>query len=82
MVASHGTGEHHERSDGAAQTYRSSGVPIQLRDSDSFGALAFRGLDLVSPGVVPVSEWRPDVPGPRPTPSEVNVYGGVARKPA
>jgi S-adenosyl methyltransferase len=82
LVASHGTGEHHETSDAAAQTYRSSGVPIQLRDSDTFGALAFRGLDLVSPGVVPVSEWRPDDPGPRPTPSEVNIYGGVARKPA
>jgi hypothetical protein len=28
-----------------------------------------------------VSEWRPAVSGPRPTPAEVNCYGGVARKP-
>jgi len=33
------------------------------------------------PGIVLVSEWRPDDAGPRPTPAEVNCYGGVARKP-
>jgi len=32
-------------------------------------------------GVVVVSEWRPDTPGPRPAPAEVSVCGGVARKP-
>jgi hypothetical protein len=36
----------------------------------------------VPPGVVLVSEWRPDEPGPRPSPAEVSVYGGVGRKPA
>jgi len=46
-----------------------------------FAGLAFRGLELIPPGVVLVSEWRPDVVGPRPTPAQVNCYGGVARKP-
>jgi hypothetical protein len=27
-----------------------------------------------------VSEWRPTGASPRPTPAEVNFYGGVARK--
>jgi hypothetical protein len=63
------------------RTYRSSGVPLQVRDSAEFAALAFSGLELVPPGVVLVSEWRPEDPGPRPAPSEVNCYGGVARKP-
>ena len=54
---------------------------MQKRDSDEFAGLAFRGLELVPPGVVLVSEWRPTDPGPRPTPAEVNCYGGVARKP-
>ena len=81
VVASHATSEHYERSNAAAQAYRSSGVPIQLRDSDAFGELVFRGLNLVPPGVTLVSEWRPGDAGPRPAPSEVNVYGGVARKP-
>ena len=53
---------------------------MQKRNSSVFEALAFRGLELVPPGVVLVTEWRPDDAGPRPTPAEVNCYGGVARK--
>jgi len=58
-----------------------AGIAMRKRDSDEFARLAFQGLELVPPGVVLVSEWRPDVAGPRPTPAEVNCYGGVARKP-
>lgn len=53
----------------------------QLRESGDFAALAFRGLELVPPGVVLVSEWRSKEKGPRPHPAEVSCYGGVARKP-
>jgi hypothetical protein len=82
LTASHVTGEHLPAEAAATtRTYRSSGVPLQLRDSDEFARLAFDGLDLVPPGVVLVSEWRPDGTGPRPVPTEVNCYGGVARKP-
>jgi hypothetical protein len=81
LVASHLTGEH----DPAAQTsteraYRGASMPAQWRNSDVFAEMAFAGLELVPPGVVPVSEWRPDSAGPRPAPHEVNFYGGVARK--
>jgi hypothetical protein len=48
---------------------------------DELAELAFRGLELVDPGLVPVSEWRPDGIGPRPLPAEVNANGGVGRKP-
>jgi len=42
----------------------------------------FDGLELVPPGVVPMSEWRPDPDaGPRPAPSEVGGNAGMARKP-
>jgi hypothetical protein len=58
-----------------------SGIRSQPRDSGEFGALAFSGLDLVPPGVVLLSEWRPEGDGPRPAPTEVNFYAGVARKP-
>ena len=82
LAASHVTGEHLPAEAAATmRTYRSSGVSLQVRDSNEFAALAFSGLELVPPGVVLVSEWRPDDPGPRPAPSEVNCYGGVARKP-
>jgi hypothetical protein len=82
LVATHATGEH-DREGWArvARAYGEGGVRGQVRDSGDFARLAFPGLDLVSPGVVLVSDWRPDKPGPRPAPAEVNFYGGVARKP-
>jgi S-adenosyl methyltransferase len=82
LVASHITGEHDPvgPATGAA-AYRAAGLPAQLRDGDDFARLAFAGLELVAPGVVLVSEWRPDTSGPRPTPAEVSWYGGVARVP-
>jgi hypothetical protein len=54
---------------------------FQARDSSEFAALAFRDLELVPPGVVSVSEWRPETSEPRPALAEVNCYGGVGRKP-
>jgi hypothetical protein len=83
LVASHGTAEHGSRSDGEAgqQAYRDAGVSLQLRDSGDFARLAFTGLELVPPGVALVSEWRPEASGIRPAATEVNIYGGVARKP-
>ena len=49
--------------------------------ADEFAEVAFRGLEMVEPGVVSVSDWRPDGDGPRPLPAEVTWDGGVARKP-
>jgi hypothetical protein len=37
-------------------------------------------LDLVEPGLVPVTDWRP-APGEPPRARPVPVYGVVARKP-
>jgi len=83
LVASHVTAEHIPASSAAAggQSYREARIPLQERDSDTFAQLAFSGLDLVAPGVVLVSEWRPDQTVPPPLPREVNMYGGVAKKP-
>ena len=83
LVASHITPEHMppQAATESVSSYRASGIPLAIRDSSEFGALAFTGLELVPPGVVLVSEWRPDREEPRPAPSEVNMYGGVARKP-
>ena len=39
--------------------YDEGGIPVQLRDAGEFRRLAFPGLEMVSPGVVPVSQWRP-----------------------
>jgi hypothetical protein len=81
LVASHVTAEHDQAGvSSGASTFLSAGLRGQLRDSGEFAALAFSGLDLVPPGVVLVSQWRP-ADEPLPAPAEVNVYGGVARKP-
>jgi hypothetical protein len=82
FVSSHVSAEHNPAMIGAAvRAYQEAGLPAQARDSNEFAQLAFTGLDLVPPGVVIASEWRPDTPEPRPTPQEVNGYAGVARKP-
>jgi hypothetical protein len=82
LAASHMTTEYNpERWARVERDYRGSGIAGQIRDSSEFARLAFSGLDLVPPGVVVVSEWRPDASGPRPTPAEVSFCGGVARKP-
>ena len=81
LTASHVTAEHDpEGVGGLERTYRAAGLPAQARTADEFADLAFRGLEVVDPGLVLVSEWRPDGTGPRPLPAEVNWYGGVARK--
>jgi S-adenosyl methyltransferase len=80
LAASHATGEFDPAMASSWRTFREAGVRGQLRDSGEFSRLAFAGLDLVPPGVVLVSEWRPDETGPPPLPAEVSCYGGVARK--
>jgi hypothetical protein len=82
LVASHLTTEHdRERTAAGQAVMRDAGMTMQKRDSGVFAEIAFNGLDLVPPGVVLVSEWRPTGNHPRPSPAEVSVYGGVARKP-
>jgi len=67
---------------GLERTYREGGMTLRARRADEFGHLVFSGLELVPPGMVLVSEWRPDDDGPRPRPADVSVYGAVARKPS
>jgi SAM-dependent methyltransferase len=58
------------------------GVRVRSVTRDEFTGY-FDGLELVDPGVVLVSDWRrdqPGPPGPPPRPSEINFYGGVARR--
>ncbi|KUN76263.1 SAM-dependent methyltransferase [Streptomyces griseoruber] len=63
----------------ASEAYNKSGaVPYHVRPVAEIAGF-FEGLDLVDPGVVQVTEWRPepDAPaGPR-----VDAYGAVGRKP-
>ena len=82
LAASHVTLEHDPEGVGGGQrVYHKAGLPMNARDADEFASLAFSGLELVPPGVVLVSEWRPDSKAPLPSAAEVSCYGGVARRP-
>ena len=54
--------------------------PMTLRTPQQI-ARFFDGLDLLEPGVVSCSRWRPDISPPGGQPPEVDEFCGVARKP-
>ncbi|MGA5302771.1 SAM-dependent methyltransferase [Nucisporomicrobium flavum] len=53
---------------------------VWTRGRPEFAGL-FDGLELIEPGVVPASEWRPQPGDPVFANNEVNVWAGVGRKP-
>jgi hypothetical protein len=55
----------------------SGGVPYILRGPEQIAGY-FDGLELVEPGVVSLPQWRPEAAH---APAELDVFGGVARKP-
>jgi hypothetical protein len=64
------------------ETYRASGVTLVARSHAEMGRF-FKGLELVRPGIVSVTEWRPE-PADDETPDgdgPVALYGGVGVKP-
>lgn len=69
-----------QRMERAAVTYSKAVAPVKLRSLDGVAAL-FEGFELVDPGVVYCSRWRPDTgriePGTEPLPQ----IGAVGRKP-
>ena len=82
VVASHTTAEYAPQNIyGAGRAYERGGMRGALRTADEFAELVFPGLTLVPPGVVLVSEWRPEPGTPLPSAAEVGTNGAVARKP-
>jgi S-adenosyl methyltransferase len=65
--------------DAAHRWNRVSPQPITLRSKDEVASLV-AGLDLVPPGVVPISEWRPE-PGDPHSEEIIPLHAVVARKP-
>jgi hypothetical protein len=63
----------------AARQYNSSGAAsYHLRSPEQLSRF-FEGLELVSPGLVPVPQWRPEL-SPFPVPAEIYSYCAVGRK--
>lgn len=64
----------------AFDVYNDTGAtPYRLRTPDELTAF-YHGLDLLDPGIGPVTHWHPDIPWD-PPPAPTNLIGGVARKP-
>jgi SAM-dependent methyltransferase len=64
----------------SARSYSGSVAAIARRGEAELAGLVPAGWELVSPGLVPVTQWRPPVGGPG-TAGEIRFYGAVARKP-
>jgi S-adenosyl methyltransferase len=83
LVSSHVTAElDPEGIHGMERAYRAGGLWAGARSAADFGRLFFNGLELVDPGVVLITDWRPADGEPRPLASEVSSNGAVARKPS
>jgi O-methyltransferase involved in polyketide biosynthesis len=79
----HGRPEHDSIEDSprarVVALYAATGaVPYRLRTPEQIEGF-FAGLELIDPGVVPVSRWRPDDAGG--PPAKVDSFCGVGRKP-
>jgi hypothetical protein len=71
-------GTENEAASEALDDYKDTGaVPYVNRSPDQLGRL-FEGLEMLEPGLVPITQWRSD---PAAEVRPVDAYGGVARKP-
>ena len=63
-------------SEGADKLVESGGVPYYLRTPEEL-AQCFEGLEMVDPGMVQITSWRPEIVDVTP----IDAYGAVGRKP-
>jgi hypothetical protein len=76
LVLWDGTATGEAVSEGADKLVEAGGVPYYLRTPEEL-AQCFEGMEIVEPGLVRISEWRPDAIDVEP----IDAYGAVARKP-
>lgn len=81
LVATHGTSEYNDDavSDGIGSAYLRNGIRAQARTTEEFADLLFKDMALVPPGVVVLSQWRPDNKL-IPSSAEVGANGAVGKK--
>jgi hypothetical protein len=63
-------------SEGADKLVESGGVPYYLRTPQEL-AQCFEGLEMVDPGMVQITSWRPEIVNVTP----IDAFGAVGRKP-
>ncbi|HZB33723.1 MAG TPA: SAM-dependent methyltransferase [Streptosporangiaceae bacterium] len=60
--------------------YRARGIPVKERTKAEVEAL-FTGMDMLPPGITLINHWHPAPGRPVEDDRDVQMYGGVARKP-
>jgi O-methyltransferase involved in polyketide biosynthesis len=75
LVLWDGTDTSEEVVDGGEKLAESGAVPYHLRSPEEL-AQCFEGLEMVDPGMVRITDWRPDFDT-----DPIDAYGAVARKP-
>jgi hypothetical protein len=80
LALSDGTDTNPEMNQAIAVYNQNSASSYHLRSPEQIAAF-FAGLDVVPPGVISTSRWRPDLRDAEEEPREVDSYAGVARKP-
>ncbi|MGH3976498.1 MAG: SAM-dependent methyltransferase [Pseudonocardiaceae bacterium] len=65
--------------EGAAKYAETGAIPYNLRSPEQVGQ-CFEGLEMVDPGLVSITQWRPDTTEVGKA-QPVDAYGAVARKP-
>ncbi len=68
-----------EKSVKVEEVYKRTATPMTFRSQDEVAEL-FKGWTIVDPGVVLISDWRPDEPVDEATALNVSGYGGVGLK--
>ncbi|MDH6132524.1 hypothetical protein P3T37_001909 [Kitasatospora sp. MAA4] len=81
LALSHATGDFASPTDAAKgpSVYRSASAQLTMRRKDEV-ARFFDGLELLDPGLVTASQWRPDRPAQE-TDDRVAIWAAVGRKP-
>jgi hypothetical protein len=83
VVLSHGTMDFSTPEGVAAyeKMFAAGGTDVRARPKSVLNDY-LAGLDVVAPGIVAVSDWRPDdTPADRPVTNDLGIYAAVARKP-
>lgn len=80
LALSDGTNTNEALNDAIAAYNENSASSYHLRSTDHIAGF-FDGLDVVEPGIVTTSNWRPDATDPREAPGLVDAICGIGRKP-
>ena len=80
LAISHATYDTVDPDTAAAARRQLAGEPFATRTRAEVTGF-FDGLEIVEPGIVMVSDWRPDPGDHRPPAEQVSIYGALGRKP-